>query len=353
MSDSLSDVARSEASWLRGDGPLHEIVISTRIRLARNITEYPFLSRADEATRAEIARTVAEAVARTDCLADLRQLDVEQLDDVDRGLLVERQLISRQHAESDGARLVAFDRSEACSLMINEEDHLRIQVMRSGLQLDEAWEQIDAIDNALDARLEFAFHPQFGYLTACPTNVGTGIRVSVMLHLPALKLTKEFEKVERAARDMRLAVRGLFGEGTDALGDFFQISNQITLGKSELEIIDEFRDEIIPRIVDYEQKARQALLDHRLHALDDKIFRALGTLQTSRLMSSTEAMRCLSAVRMGLHIGRVHDVTLQTINELFLHTQPAHLQVLQGERLSGEQRSVLRASMIRSRLHNN
>ena len=353
MSDALTDVARGGASWLRGDGPLHEIVISTRVRLARNISGFSFLSRADVDARTKIAATIRDAVDRTDALQQLRQLDVEQLDDVDRGLLVERQLISRQHAESAGARLVAFDTAEACSLMINEEDHLRLQVMRSGLQLDQAWEQIDAIDTALDARLEFAFHPQFGYLTACPTNVGTGIRVSVMLHLPGLKLTKEFEKVERAARDMRLAIRGLFGEGTDALGDFFQISNQITLGKSELEIIDDFRDEVIPQIVDYEQKARQALLDHRLHALDDKIFRALGTLQTSRLMSSTEALRCLSAVRMGLHIGRVRDVTLQTINELFLQTQPAHLQIIQGERLNGEQRSVLRASLIRSRLHNN
>ena len=353
MSKPIDQLARQAGEWLRGEGPSHEIVISTRIRLARNIAGFSFLSRADEETRTEIAETIQAAVRKAQGLNGFVQVDVDQLNELERSLLVERQLISRQHAEGTGARKVAFDPTEVSSLMINEEDHLRIQVMRSGLQLKEAWTQIDSIDDALEAQLEYAFHPQFGYLTACPTNIGTGIRVSVMLHLPALQLTNELERVAQAAKEMKLAVRGLFGEGTEALGDFFQVSNQITLGRHETEIIDDFHQVVIPKIVEYEQAAREALLEKRLHALDDRIFRAMGTLQSAHLMSSNEAMQCLSHVRMGLHVGRITTVNLQTVNELFIQTQPAHLQFLQGERLNGEQRSIARAALIRARLSHN
>lgn len=353
MSGMIDQVARRASEWLRGVGPMNEIVISTRIRLARNVRGFNFLSRADAEMRAEIATQLSSAIRKSTLLKDFANVDVEALDDLDRRLLVERQLISRQHAEGNGARRVAFDPTEVASLMVNEEDHLRIQVMRSGLQLDAAWEQIDKIDDAIAERVEYAFHPQFGHLTACPTNVGTGIRVSVMVHLPALRLTSELEKVGQAAKDMKLAIRGLYGEGTEALGDFFQISNQITLGRTESEFIDDFRDGVIPRIVEYEQAARRALLSSRLHALDDKIYRAMGLLQSARLISSNEALQCLSHVRMGLHVGRLKTVDLQTVNELFLQSQPAHLQKLQGERLNGEQRSVARAALIRARLSRN
>jgi protein arginine kinase len=353
MSKPIDQLARRAGEWLRGEGPLHEIVISTRVRLARNIAGFHFLSRADPEMRSEIADTIQAAVRKADVLHGFVHVDVDQLDELERNLLVERQLISRQQAEGSGARKAAFDPTEATSLMINEEDHLRIQVMRSGLQLEEAWEQINTIDDALEAQLEYAFHPQFGYLTACPTNIGTGIRVSVMLHLPALRLTNELEKVGQAAKDMKLAVRGLFGEGTEALGDFFQISNQITLGREETDIIGDFRHLVIPKIVEYEQAARAGLVEKRAYALDDKLFRAMGMLQSARLMSSNEAMQYLSHVRMGLHVGRIKTINLQTINELFMQTQPAHLQFLQGERLSGEQRSIARAALIRARLSHN
>jgi len=353
MSTPLDEVVHREGEWLRGSGPLSDIVISTRIRLARNLVGFPFLSRADADTRSEIAHTITDAVRRTPGLRDLIHIDIEQLDELDRRLLVERHLISRQHADGAGARRVVFDTTEMSSIMINEEDHVRMQVMRSGLQLEEAWERINAIDDALEAHLEFAFHEQYGYLTACPTNVGTGIRVSVMLHLPALRLTGELEKVGQAARNMKLAVRGLYGEGTEALGDFFQISNQVTLGRSEMEIIDDFQKSIIPRIVEYEQAARAALLANRLHALDDKVHRAMGMLRSARLMSTNEALQWLSHVRMGVHTGRLKSVDLHTVNQLLLLTQPAHLQKLQGMRLTGEQRSIARANLIRSRLHAN
>jgi protein arginine kinase len=231
-----------------------------------------------------------------------------------------------------------------------EEDHLRIQVLRSGLQLDEAWEQINVIDDRLEDALEFAFHPRLGYLTACPTNLGTGIRVSVMLHLPALKLTGEIEKVFRAAKDLKLAVRGLYGEGTEATGDFYQISNQTTLGKLEEDIIADFKHTIIPRIVEYEHLARRALLNDRTAALDDKVFRALGVLRSARLLASEEVLFLLSHLRLGVNLNRIKGVSIDTINELFLNTQQAHLQKLLGKKLDTDARRVARADYVRHRL---
>lgn len=353
QSDVLNKFVRHAGEWMRGDGPMRDIVISTRLRLARNVAGFNFLSRADNDMRTDIAEILTRATRKVPQLADTLHLEIDKLDELDRTFLVERHLISRQQAEGTGTRRVVFDPKETVALMINEEDHLRMQVMRSGLQLDAAWEQISAIDDAIGHWVEYAFHPKLGYLTACPTNVGTGIRVSVMLHLPALRLTSEIEKVGQAAKDLRLAIRGLHGEGTEALGDLFQISNQVTLGVSEQDILDEFRDEVIPKIVAYEQAARAALIKTRPQALDDKIYRAMGLLQNSRLMSSSEAMQCLSHVRMGFHAGRIREVDLQTINELFLHTQPAHLQKLRGARLNGEQRSIARAEIIRERLSRN
>lgn len=353
MSDMFIDFARQAGEWMKGSGPLHEIVISSRIRLARNLADYRFLSRADDAMKKKIADEINDAIIAIPSFEDYFNIDVEKLDDIDRALLVERHLISRQQAEASGARRLVFDRAEAAAMMINEEDHLRLQVMRSGFQLDDAWQHISKIDDELQNHLEFAFDQKYGFLTACPTNVGTGLRVSVMLHLPALRLTNEIDRVAQAAKDLKLAIRGLHGEGTEALGDFFQISNQITLGVSEADIIDDFRDEIIPKIVKYEQAAREALCESRPRALDDKIWRAIGLLKNSRLMSSSEAMQCLSHVRMGLHAGRIDNIDLQTINELFLQTQPAHLQKIRGTKLNGEQRSIARADHIRDRLSRN
>jgi protein arginine kinase len=222
--------------------------------------------------------------------------------------------------------------------MVNEEDHLRIQVLRSGLNLEEAWDEINKIDDKIEAKLDIAFHPRFGYLTACPTNVGTGIRVSVMLHLPALKLTGEIEKVFRAAKDMKLAVRGLYGEGTEATGDFYQISNQTTLGKSEDDIISDFKHQVIPRIIDYEHHARKTLINDRTVA------------RTARLMASEETLFLLSHLRMGVNLRRVKDVDINKVNELFLLTQPAHLQKITGRKMDGDVRRAARADFIRQKL---
>jgi protein arginine kinase len=349
----LSDLTNHAGEWLRGNGPMSEIVISSRIRLARNLNGVPFLSRASRQQRQGLERRVRDTLLESRIAPEVLYVDLDNAPEIDRQLLVERHMISKQHAAAEGARGVAIGENETISIMVNEEDHLRIQVLRSGLQLDEAWEQMNAIDDVLEAKLDWAFHPRFGYLTACPTNLGTGIRVSVMLHLPALKLTGEIEKVFRAAKDMRLAVRGLYGEGTEATGDFYQISNQTTLGKSEEEIISDFRHLVIPKIIDYEHHARKTLLNDRTVALDDKVGRAVGILRSARLMASEETLFLLSHLRMGVNLGRVKDVDIRTINELFLLTQPAHLQRIQGRKLEGDLRRAARADYIRHRLNAN
>ncbi|MFI5382102.1 MAG: protein arginine kinase [Tepidisphaerales bacterium] len=349
----LSDLTNHAGEWLRGSGPMSDVVISSRIRLARNLSGFPFLARASRHQKTALEQRLRDVILASNIAPQLLYVDLEQAPELDRTLLVERHLISKPHATAEGARGVAISSDETVSIMINEEDHLRIQVLRSGLQLEEAWEQINTIDDAVEAKLDYAFHPRFGYLTACPTNVGTGIRVSVMLHLPALKLTGEIEKVFRAAKDLKLAVRGLYGEGTEATGDFYQISNQTTLGKTEDEIIGDFRLHVIPRIIDYEIHARKTLVADKTLALDDKICRALGLLRSARLLASEETLFLLSHLRMGVNMGRVKDVELRTINELFLLTQPAHLQKLQGRRLEGDIRRGVRAEYIRQRLGGN
>jgi protein arginine kinase len=346
----IDDLVKTPGEWMASGGPMNDVVISSRIRLARNVANYRFLSKASREERRQIERTVSEAIAASSLGKQTFYVDIDKTDPLDRQLLVERHLISRQHAEAEGNRGVAINPNETVALMINEEDHLRIQVLRRGMNLDEAWSEIVEIDHALESLIDFAFHRQYGYLTACPTNVGTGLRVSVMLHLPALKLTNEIEKVFRAAKDMKLAVRGLYGEGTDAIGDFFQVSNQTTLGDTEDEILSSFKNEVIPGIVKYEQKARRVLKTERLPALDDKVWRALGLLENARAISGEEALFLLSHLRMGVVLERIKHVDLETVNELFISSQAAHLQKRQGQKLEGERRSIVRADYIRERL---
>jgi protein arginine kinase len=233
--------------------------------------------------------------------------------------------------------------------MVNEEDHLRIQGLRSGFQLRATWEQVDDIDSRLEKHLDYAFSPQFGYLTVCPTNVGTGMRASVMLHLPALVMTRQIDKVFQAVSKINLAVRGLYGEGTQASGDFYQFSNQPTLGKSEVEIIENI-ERVVPRIIEYERTVRDGLLEQRREVIEDKVWRAYGMLQTARTINSEETMDLLSAVRMGVNLKIIRDVEISTVNELFILTQPAHLQKMERSELNGPERDVTRATFIRNRL---
>ncbi|MFQ5414193.1 MAG: protein arginine kinase [Phycisphaerae bacterium] len=348
----IEELTCTTGEWLRGTGRLSDVVISSRVRLARNLVGHAFLASASATERTEIFRLITDRICETSVGKDALLIDIEAADELDRQLLVERHLISRQHAAAEGSRGVCVAPFETSAVMINEEDHLRIQALRSGLSLDTLWDEISGIDDTLGAVLQFAFDERLGYLTACPTNVGTGIRVSVMLHLPALQATQEIERVMRGARDLRLAVRGLYGEGTDAIGDLYQISNQTTLGKSEEEIIRSFGEGIIPKIVEYERTAREALSRERSAQLDDKIWRAFGMLSHARTIGSDETIALLSPIRMGIHMDRFGRFDVGTLNELFLHTQPAHLQKLHGEALNGEQRSAVRGDYLRKRLSN-
>lgn len=345
----LGNLSRGTGEWLSGTGPESDLVMSSRIRLARNLDGHPFLSRANSRRRTTIESQVGEVLDESTDEFGLTFLRLKPLNAIDRCVLMERHLISREHAFSKGDRGVAFNAAEDVAIMVNEEDHLRLQVLRSGFQLRETWREMDEIDTRLEERLGYAYDEQYGYLTACPTNAGTGLRASVMLHLPALVMTQQMDKVFQAVTKINLAVRGLYGEGTQALGDFYQISNQITLGKTETEIIDNISD-IIPQIIDYERKVRQTLLDSKRTILEDKIWRAYGTLSTARIISSKETLENLSLVRLGLNLDILPDLTQNMINDLFILTQPGHLQKLHGEELESMERDVARADFIRNYL---
>lgn len=346
----FDELTRTTGEWLRAEGEMSDVVVSSRIRLARNLADHPFVATASSTQRTEIYRYLSETITSCPVGRNALLIDMEEAPEVDRHILVERHLISRQHATGEGRRGVTVSPDETRAVMINEEDHLRIQGLRAGMELQVVWQDVTAADDVLSKQVAFAFDRQWGYLTACPTNVGTGIRVSVMLHLPALKWTKEIERVARAARDMRLAVRGMYGEGTEAVGDFYQLSNQTTLGKTEQEIIEAFSGKIIPKIVEYERTARDSLVRHSAYHLDDKIWRAYGLLAHARRISSDETLALLSPIRMGIHIGRFDKFDVTTLNELFLHTQPAHLQRLHGKALGDEERDAARAAYLRRRL---
>ena len=349
----FEELAGGCGEWLKGSGPESDIVISSRIRLARNLAEFPFIARATMADRIEIEKILHARIAASNesnsLASELLYVDVSDLEEIDRTFLVERQLISRELAENDGARAVAIDAREQFSVMINEEDHLRIQVMHSGLDLDAAWKQIDALDDLIEEQVTYAYNESLGYLTACPTNVGTGIRVSVMLHLPALVITRQIDKVFRSLQKINLAVRGLYGEGSQAMGDFYQVSNQITLGLSETELIKKVAD-VVPVLIDYERQAREFLVRESQETLHDRVSRAYGILRNAQTISSEETLHLLSSVRMGVNLGLIADVEIPTVNKLFVHTQPAHLQKLAGMELDSSDRNIERASYLRRHL---
>ncbi|MEN6405182.1 MAG: protein arginine kinase [Thermoguttaceae bacterium] len=346
----LDDLTNTSGEWLRGAGPESDIVISSRIRLARNLADFPFISRATPQDRSRIEATLHDRILAIAAETDVLYVNVAQLDKVDRQLLVERHLISREHAEGQGERAVAIDRNEKYSLMINEEDHLRIQSLQSGLNLEEVWERINRIDDLIEEKVTYAFHDRLGYLTACPTNVGTGMRVSVMLHLPALVITRQIDRVFRSLQKINLAVRGLYGEGSQAMGDFYQISNQVTLGRTESELIRQVSD-IVPVIIDYERQARDFLIKESQENLHDRVSRAYGILRTAQTISSEETMHLLSSVRMGVNLGLIRDLNIPAINELFLRTQPAHLQKMTGGELDSSDRNIERARYLRRYLN--
>lgn len=359
MSLDFESMAHHCGEWLRASGPESDIVISSRVRLARNLTDFPFIARATEADREQIEQILharIEALQAAGKLppsqpnGELHYVNVSKLSEIDRQFLTERQLISRELADAEGARAVVIDGGERFSVMINEEDHLRIQVMHSGLDLESAWREINEIDDLLEEQINYAYNDRLGYLTACPTNVGTGIRVSVMLHLPALVITRQIDKVFRSLQKINLAVRGLYGEGSQAMGDFYQISNQVTLGMPEEELLKKVAD-VVPVLLEYERQARDFLIRESQETLHDRVSRAFGILRTAQTISSEETLHLLSSVRMGVNLGLIGDVGIPTVNKLFVHTQPAHLQKLAGMELDQSDRNIERASYLRRHLN--
>ncbi len=335
--------------WLRGSGPDAEIVISCRVRLARNLSRFPFPAKSTNEDKKKMVSLLEELTAESKYLKEALFLRLNKLDELDRQFLVERHLISREHAAGEDGSAVIIGKRELVNIMINEEDHLRLQVLHSGFQLKESWSLINDLDNDFEKKLDFAFSPRLGYLTSCPTNVGTGLRGSVMLHLPALVLTKQINQVLQAILKLGLAVRGLYGEGTEASGNLFQISNQVTLGKSEEEIISSL-EKVIRQIIGHERNARKLLIKDNVKQVEDRVGRAYGILRNAHVISSKEAIELLSTLRMGVDLGLLTKVERQTINELFLLTQPAHLQKIAGEKLSPENRDIKRSNLIREKL---
>lgn len=346
----LDDLAQQSGEWMRGHGPESDIVMSSRIRLARNLAEFPFIRKCAPKDRTAIANAVRRALDSLPLSTSTEYVDVAKLGDLDRHFLMERQLISHELSEAQGARAVILDPNERFSIMVNEEDHLRLQVMQSGLDLESAWERMDQLDTEIESKLTYAFTKRLGYLTACPTNVGTGLRVSVMLHLPALVATKQIDKVFRALNKINVAVRGLFGEGSQFMGDFYQISNQTTLGKSETALVAKVR-EVVPRLIEYERRARHFLVSETRQDLHDNVSRALGILCTAKKISSEETMHYLSKVRMGVNLGLISEIKIPTVNKLFIHTQPAHLQKICGHKLSVSDRNIERANYLQQHLN--
>jgi len=339
------------SDWMRKDGPDSEIVISSRIRIARNLEEHPFPMLATNQQSREVMEKLT-AVAKEGKLQTEGAFDVyplSELDELDKKVLVEKHLISPNLAnESRGGALI-LDRDESVSIMVNEEDHLRIQCLYPGFQIKEAWERASRIDDIFESAVNYAFDEKRGFLTSCPTNVGTGIRASLMMHLPALVLTQQINRILSAINQVGLAVRGLYGEGSEAVGNLFQISNQITLGQSEDEIIDNLHG-VAKQIIGHEKAARERLLSESQIRLEDRIRRSYGILSHAAIMDSKEAAQRLSDVRLGIDLGLIQDVAPKVMNELMVMTQPGFLQHIFDEKLSPEQRDIRRAELIRRQL---
>jgi len=350
LDDLLSQLLSQTCPWLLGEGEESDIVISCRIRLARNLVGFPFPARASEQDRLLVLETVRQAASEIFLANDYHYAEIHTLSHWDREFLLERQLISRGFAASKQAHAALIDRQERFCVMVNEEDHLQIHATLCGLAPQKVWEYIDAVDDQLGEKLDYVFHGQYGFLTSSVTNVGTGMRISAMLHLPGLVITGEMDKVVRSLQKKNLMVRGIYGEGSRAHGDFFQISNRITLGKSEEELIAKMRD-LLPQIVDYERQARRFLVNSRREIISDRCSRAVGVLRTAQTISGVEAMLHLSNLRLGMHTGLLDGFDISTINSLLLNMQPAHLQKIQDSQLSQAEQDVVRAAYIRQRIN--
>jgi protein arginine kinase len=339
------------SSWMSAEGPDSDIVLSSRIRLARNMDQFkfPFLFSNDEAL--EVIETIRNRINNRPFTkaSEMDLLVMEELQPLQKRVLVEKHLISPNLAESSNHGACLLSENEDISIMINEEDHIRIQCLFSGFQLQEALDMANEIDNWIEEQVDYAFDETVGYLTSCPTNVGTGLRASVMMHLPGLVLTQQMNRIIPAISQLGLVVRGIYGEGSEALGNIFQISNQTTLGKSEEDIVEDLKS-LVSQIVSQEKSAREALVKTSNIQLEDRVYRSFGILANSRIIETKEAARCLSDVRLGIDLGFIKNISRNILNELMILTQPGFLQQYAGGPLRPNERDIRRATLIRERL---
>lgn len=350
----LGTVGDFGLSWLDASGPFSDIVLSTRVRLARNLQGHAFGRRVEDEERMRILSAVQDAAKKGLLLRDGMSVDIASLPALSRQVLLERHLVSRELLGVSGAGPFAgagliIGPSQQAGLMVNEEDHMRLQSLMSGLRLQEAHAQVDALDEELGAELPIAYHHEFGYLTSCPTNVGTGLRASVLVHLPGLVLTKEIGKVLQGIGQVGLTFRGLYGEGSEVVGNFFQISNQTTLGKPEDDLVDHLQ-KIVERVIRYEQHARSVLMREAPAVMEDKIWRAYGLLRYARSLSFDEVMNLLSGVRLGVSMKLLSGVSVYTLNKIMIYAQPAHLEQVAGRALTDQESDLHRAAYVRRTL---
>lgn len=336
--------------WLNNDGPDNDIVLSSRIRLARNLKSMPFPDRLDEKGSAKVIGMVKDAIERNSVLTkDFDLTILKDLSPLGAKVLMEDHLISPALMERYKNSAAFIRKDHQVSIMVNEEDHIRIQVLLPGLQLEESWDLASKIDDVLEESLDYAFDENMGYLTACPTNTGTGMRASVMVHLPALVITKQFNRVSQALNQLGLAVRGIYGEGTEVVGNIVQVSNQLTLGKTEEHIIESLKG-MTKEIINKEKQSRDVLIASNRTALEDKICRSYGLLTGARIISSRELMELLSDVRLGIDLGVLTEISRRDINEIMIQSQPASLQSKAGRQLTDVERDVFRSELIRKKL---
>ena len=345
----FEEMAKSPATWLSGQGDEPLVVLSSRVRLARNVAGCQYPGAADADTRERIVSYIDSAVTRSDTLKGGNYFKAPEVPQLDRDFLVERHLISPGFLNGEATKAIFIDRSERVSIMVNEEDHLRIQALAPGLDTEGALSQALAFDSEIGKFLEYDYDRDFGYLTACPTNVGTGMRASVLIHLPGLVLTREIEKSISHVTRSGLIVRGFYGEGSDVLGNLFQLSNQNTLGITEEEILRQIK-KVTADIIEAEAAARQRLVDEAADMIEDKIWRAYGILKHARVLTSEEVMNLLSAVRLGHAMKIIDFIDVSLINDMLLLSQPAHLQKYYGEEMDSSRRDFVRAQMVREKL---
>ncbi|MBO8136918.1 MAG: protein arginine kinase [Desulfotomaculum sp.] len=346
-------VNNARARWMDGDGPENDIVISSRIRLARNLTGILFPNQISQTEADSVFHAVQLAISKEDFKKQFTGMELVrmgELSPVERSILMEKHLISPDLLKDHEKKAVVLSEDEIVSIMLNEEDHLRIQCLLPGLQLQKAWETANKLDDALEATLDYAFSEHLGYLTACPTNVGTGLRASVMVHLPGLTIMNRINEVITAVSKLGLTVRGLYGEGTQAMGNLFQVSNQVTLGLTEEEIINKLTS-VVKQLIDQERMARKVLYRDKKYQLEDRIYRAYGTLKYARMLTSDEAMRYISDVRLGADLDVIKNLSPKVLNELIVMTRPAYLHKQAQRELTSHERDVMRAEIVRKKLN--